>query len=239
MIETSHDKYGGVIIDSATLPLARDEFEKEIKSLVATLKDKKLVWVKIPIEKSDFIPTLTKLGFEFHHCDEKSLMLLKKMTNDAYVPTTKNFIVGVGAIVLHQGQLLVIRDRFSPGYKLPGGHVDKNETIKSAVKREVYEETGVHVECESIVNIGHFRNGQFGESNLYIVCTAKALSEKITVNDISEIAEARWISPDDFFYSGEVNNYNKSVVKAVLNNKELKLMDQAVELRVPGGEVFF
>jgi 8-oxo-dGTP diphosphatase len=239
MIETSHDKYGGVIIDSATLSLARDEFEKEIKSLVATLKDKKLVWVKIPIEKSDFIPTLTKLGFEFHHCDEKSLMLLKKMANDSYVPTTKNFIVGVGAIVLHQGQLLVIRDRFSPGYKLPGGHVDKNETIKSAVKREVYEETGVHVEFESIVNLGHFRNGQFGESNLYIVCTAKALSEKITVNDISEIAEARWISPDDFFYSGEVNNYNKSVVKAVLNNKELKLMDQAVELRVPGGEVFF
>lgn len=239
MIETSHDKYGGVIVDSTTLPFARNEFEKEIKRLVASLKDKKLVWVKIPIERSDFIPTLTKLGFEFHHCDEKSLMLLKKMADDAYVPTTKNFIVGVGAIVLNQGQLLVIRDRFSPGYKLPGGHVDKNETIKSAVKREVYEETGVHVEFESIVNIGHFRNGQFGESNLYIVCTAKALSDKISVNDLSEIAEATWMSPDDFFNSQATNNYNKSIVKAALNNKELKLMDQPVELRVPGGEVFF
>ncbi len=45
MIETSLDKYGGVIINSATLPFARDEFEKEIKSLVASLKDKKLVWI--------------------------------------------------------------------------------------------------------------------------------------------------------------------------------------------------
>ncbi len=239
MIETTSDKYGGVIINNATLPFARDEFEKEIKSLVTSLKDKKLVWIKIAIENSDFIPVLTKLGFEFHHCDEKSLMLIKKMADDSYVSTTKNFIVGVGAIVLHQGRLLVIRDRFSPGYKLPGGHVDKNETIKSAVKREVYEETGIHVEFESIVNLGHFRNGQFGESNLYIVCTAKALSDKIAVNDLSEIAEARWISPDEFLNSQETNNYNKSVVNAVLNNKELKLMDQPVELRVPGGEVFF
>ncbi len=239
MIETTSDKYGGVTINSTTLPFARDEFETEIKSLLASQKDKKLVWIKIAIEKSDFIPVLTKLGFEFHHCDEKTLMLLKKMATDSYVPTTKNFIVGVGAIVLHKGQLLVIRDRFSPGYKLPGGHVDKSETIKSAVKREVYEETGIHVEFESIVNLGHFRNGQFGESNLYIVCTTKALSDAISVNDQSEIAEARWMSPDDFLNSQEVNNYNKSVVKAVLNNKELKLTDQPVEIRVPGGEVFF
>lgn len=239
MLEASYDKYGGVIIDSAILPHAKDEFEKEIKSLVGSLKDKKLVWVKVPIEKSDFIPVLTMLGFEFHHCDEKSLMLLKKLADDSYVPTTKNFIVGVGAIVLHQGQLLLIRDRFSPGYKLPGGHVDKNETIKSAAKREVYEETGIHVEFESIVNIGHFRNGQFGASNLYIVCTAKALSEKITVIDTAEIVEARWIKPDDFFNSEDTNNYNKSVVRAALNNKELKLTEQPVKLRIPGGEVFF
>lgn len=239
MIKTRFDKFGGVIVDNATLPSVSDEFEKEVKSLVASLADKKLIWVKIPIEKSDFIPVLTKLGFEFHHCDEKNLMLLKKLAEDSYVPTTKNFIVGVGAIVLYQGQLLVIRDRFSSGYKLPGGHVDKNETIKSAVKREVYEETGIHVEFESIVNMGHFRNGQFGESNLYIVCTAKALSDVISVNDHSEIAEARWMSPSDFLNSEEVNNYNKSVVRAFLNNKELKLTDQSVELRVPGGEVFF
>jgi hypothetical protein len=38
MIETSHDKYGGVIVDSITLPIARYGFKKEIKSLVAFLK---------------------------------------------------------------------------------------------------------------------------------------------------------------------------------------------------------
>lgn len=239
MITIAYNKYDGVIADSTTLPTNRDEFKKEIVQLIESLQNKKLLWIKIPIEKADFIPELTNLGFEFHHCDERSLMLVKKLAHDSFVPTTKNYIVGVGAIVLNEGLLLVVKDRFSEGYKLPGGHIDKNESIKDALRREVLEETGVSVEFESIVNIGHFRNGQFGESNLYIVCTTKALSKDITINDLSEIAEARWIDPVDFLSSADVNSYNKSVVEAAINNKELKLTEQQVKLRVPGGEVFF
>ena len=239
MIEIVNNKYDGVIVDNTTLPDKKDIFQKEILRLIEQLNNKKLLWIKIPIEKSDFIPILANLDFEFHHCDEKNLLLVKKMTSDAIVPTTKNYIVGVGAIVFNEGQLLVIKDRLSTGYKLPGGHIDKNESIKNAVKREIYEETGINVEFESIANIGHFRNGQFGESNLYIVCTAKALSKVITINDSSEIAEARWISPVDFLNSDDVNAYNKSVVEAVLNNKELKLVEQKIKLKVPDGEVFY
>lgn len=239
MIKTADNKYDGVIVDSTTLPNNINDFKKEIVQLIESLQNKKLLWIKIPIEKSELIPVLTKLDFEFHHCDERSLMLIKKIVQDTIVPTTKNYIVGVGAIVVNEGQLLVVRDRFSTGYKLPGGHIDKNESIKDALRREVYEETGISVEFESIVNIGHFRNGQFGESNLYIVCTAKALSKDISINDSSEIVEARWIDPTEFLSSDDVNNYNKSVVKAAINNKDLKLTEQQVKLRVPGGEVFF
>jgi len=141
MIETIYNRYDGVIIDNTTLPDNKEEFKNEIIRLIESFKSKKLLWIRIPIEKSDFIPVLTNLDFEFHHCDEKSLMLIKKMSPDAIVPTTKNFIVGIGAIVFNKGRLLVVKDRFSPGYKLPGGHVDKNESIINAVKREVYEET--------------------------------------------------------------------------------------------------
>ncbi len=239
MIKTIENKYDGVILDSTTLPQKKDEFKKEMVALIESQRNKKLIWIKIPIEKSDFIPILTHLDFEFHHCEARSLMLIRKMAQDSFVPTTKNFIVGVGAIVFSEGRLLVIKDRFLNGYKLPGGHIDKNESIKSAVKREVYEETGIAVEFESIMNIGHFRNGQFGESNLYMVCTAIALSKKIAINDSSEIAEARWIDPEDFLKSDDVNDYNKSVVKAAINNKGLKLTEQQIKLRVSNGEVFF
>lgn len=239
MIETSNNKYDGIIVDNTTLPQNKDEFKKEIVRLLESLKNKKLIWIKLPIEKSDFIPVLTDLEFEFHHCDEKNLMLIKKMVSGSIVPTTKNYIVGVGVIVFNEGRLLVIRDRFSSGYKIPGGHIDKKESIKGAVKREVYEETGINIEFESIMNIGHFRNGQFGESNLFIVCTAKALSKEITINDVSEIAEARWMDLEEFLKSDDVNNYNKSVVIAAIDNKELKLTEQQIKLRVTDSEVFF
>jgi 8-oxo-dGTP diphosphatase len=239
MIVTIDDRYDGVITDNSSLPQTKDEFKKEVVRLIDNLKNKKLLWIKLPIEKSDLIPILTSLDFEFHHCDERNLMLVKKMVADAIVPTTKNYIAGVGAIVFDEGRLLVIKDIISSGYKLPGGHIDKNESIINAVKREVYEETGINIEFESIINIGHFRNGQFGESNLYIVCTAIALSKEISINDSNEIEEARWMLPEDFLNSENVNNYNKSVVKAALSNKELKLTEQQIKLKVADGEVFF
>ena len=239
MIEISNNRYDGVIVDNKTLPEKKDEFKKEIICLLESLKNKKLIWIKIPIKQSEFIPILTDLDFEFHHCDENNLMLFKKLSNDAVVPVIKNYIVGVGAIVLNEGQLLVIKNRFSTDYKLPGGHIDRNESIVNAVKREVYEETGINIDFESIVNIGHFRNGQFGESNLYIVCTAKALSNDIKINDSTEIAEAIWMDPEHFLRSDDVNNYYKRVVEAAINNKELKLTEQHIMLRVPDGEVFF
>lgn len=239
MIETIVDKYDGVIVNSTTIPLNGNQFREEMEQLIATSTHKKLIWVKLAIEQSNLVPILTHLDFEFHHCDEKNLMLVKKMSDSAIVPTTKNYIVAVGAVVFHEGKLLVIKDRFSVGYKLPGGHIDKDESIKDALVREVVEETGVHVHFQSIMNLGHFKNGQFGETNLYIVCTAKALSSSININDADEIAEATWISPEDFLNDANVNNYNKSVVSAAINNKEPKLTDQHVELKTTTGEVFF
>lgn len=239
MLKTRDDRYGGVIVDHHTLPLSCEAFQREIELLIEASSDKKIIWISIPSHQSGFIPILTKLGFEFHHCDDQNLMLLKRMMPDVVIPITKNYMVGVGGIVICDGELLVIKDLFSPGYKLPGGHIERGESIKEALKREVFEETGIRIEFESIVNLGHFMNGQFGESNIYIVCTARAKSKEIAVMDASEIAEARWISPQEFLNSETVNNYNKSVVEAALNNGELKLTEQQVELRVSSGEVFY
>jgi 8-oxo-dGTP diphosphatase len=142
-------------------------------------------------------------------------------------------------LFFNDGKLLVVKDKFYKGYKLPGGHIDKKESIKDALKREVCEETGIKIEFESIVNLGHFINGQFGASNLYIVCTAKAITDEINVLDSSEIREAKWIDIDTFLKDKEVNAYNKSVVKAAMENIDLKLTEQRIKLKLAGSEVFF
>ncbi len=55
----------------------------------------------------------------------------------------------VGAVVLDdQGRLLVVRRRHPPAqdlWSLPGGRVEPDESLTAAVKREVFEETGLVV----------------------------------------------------------------------------------------------
>jgi len=238
MLQLTYDRYGGVIVDQDSFPDTIPEFKEQIEQLIENLNDKKLLWVKVPIEKSEFIPILTRLGFEFHYCDEKNLMLVKKLIGNSFVPTARNFVVGIGAIVIHEGKLLVVRDKFSPDFKLPGGHIEKNEPMKKALKREVFEETGIDTELESIINIGHFPVGQFGESVLYIVCTARALTTSISINDSLEIVEAKWVDPLEYVEADFANVYNKNVVKAALNNKDIKLTERTLPLKIAGSEVF-
>jgi len=239
MLKTFLDKYDGIIIDEASLPDNVSDLKNDFISIFETAENKNLIWSKIPIEKSSLIPTLVEYGFVFHHCDESSVTLVKKQNTSATIPTTKNYIAGVGGIVIDNGKILVIKDRFFKGYKLPGGHIDKDESFKAALVREVFEETGVNVEFESVSGFGHFKNGQFGESNLYFVCTARPLSREIAIHDQSEVIDAAWIDVNDFLNSEDVNNFNKSVVNSVITSKDLKLIDRKVKLRVSDGEVFF
>ncbi|MFH1367265.1 MAG: NUDIX domain-containing protein [Patescibacteria group bacterium] len=52
----------------------------------------------------------------------------------------------VSALVVHKNKLLLVRARkWKMRYTLPGGHIKKGESIKKALIREVYEETGLRV----------------------------------------------------------------------------------------------
>lgn len=58
-------------------------------------------------------------------------------------------IVGVGAIVIHTGNVLLVRRAREPSigqWSLPGGAVELGETLEDAVVREVLEEAGLSVQ---------------------------------------------------------------------------------------------
>ena len=64
--------------------------------------------------------------------------------------------IGVGAIVLHEGRVLLVKRGHAPGlglWSVPGGLVDLGETTVDAARREVDEETGLKVRIAGLVGV--------------------------------------------------------------------------------------
>lgn len=65
-------------------------------------------------------------------------------------------IVGVGAVIIDDGKVLLIRRRYEPlagQWSLPGGAVDIGETLEAATAREMKEETGLDVEVGPVIEV--------------------------------------------------------------------------------------
>jgi len=65
-------------------------------------------------------------------------------------------IVGVGAVIVRDGRVLVVRRRFEPlagRWSLPGGTLELGETLEAGVAREMREETGLDVEVGPVIEV--------------------------------------------------------------------------------------
>jgi ADP-ribose pyrophosphatase YjhB (NUDIX family) len=65
-------------------------------------------------------------------------------------------IVGVGAVVVHDGRALIVKRAHDPRkgeWSLPGGRVELGETLVDATRREILEESGLEVTVGDIVEV--------------------------------------------------------------------------------------
>ena len=73
------------------------------------------------------------------------------------------------------------------------------EEISEATEREVFEETGVRCQFESVLLFRHQHDYKYGCSDFYFVSLCKALTDTISAG-FNEIALCTWMDVSILFY---------------------------------------
>jgi len=114
----------------------------------------------------------------------------------------KQPIVGVGAVIICDGKILLEKRRNEPGkgkWSIPGGLVELGETAEQTVIREVEEETGLNVEkpehIDVVDNIIRDKNGEVKYHFVIIDYFVKLKGGELQVG--SDAGELRWVTFDE------------------------------------------
>ncbi len=116
--------------------------------------------------------------------------------------------VGVGAIVLHEGRVLLVKRGRPPGvgkWSLPGGLVDLGESTADAARREVVEECGIDVRVEGVAGMVEriIRDDAGRVRYHYVLIDYLAYPESDAICAGTDAAEVRWV-PAEHVHSLDV-----------------------------------
>ncbi|MBN1419834.1 MAG: NUDIX hydrolase [Planctomycetes bacterium] len=103
----------------------------------------------------------------------------------------------VDGILVEEGKLLLIRRGHEPcrgRFALPGGFIDRDETAREAVVREMREETGLDVEIERF--LGFFDDpGRDVRETIALVFVLRRTGGEVRAGD--DAVDFTWADPDD------------------------------------------
>ena len=111
-------------------------------------------------------------------------------------------VVGVGAVVVHEGRVLLVRRGAAPSrglWAVPGGALELGETLQQGAEREILEETGVAIRArEPICAFDFFERDGDGRIRFHFVIVDVAADYiRGDVKGADDALEARWLSPED------------------------------------------
>ncbi len=99
--------------------------------------------------------------------------------------------LGARVILIRDGEVLLVRHTYRPGWYFPGGGVDKGETLEGAARREAEEEAGASV--GELTLLGVYTNFGEGKSD-HVAVFATRDFEMREAPATNEIAERRWFA---------------------------------------------
>ena len=111
-------------------------------------------------------------------------------------------VVGIGAVVIRDGKVLLIRRGVAPGrglWAVPGGSLELGETLQQGAEREILEETGITIRArEPIYAFDFFERDPDGRIRFHFVVVDLAADYiRGDVKGADDALEARWLAPGE------------------------------------------
>lgn len=104
--------------------------------------------------------------------------------------------LGVRAIALDEGRVLLVRHTYVSGWHLPGGGVDAGETAEAAARRELMEETGYEAAGSARFLGLYFNPAMAGRDHVAVYHLPTCVMRRV-FSPNREIAEIGFFAPDD------------------------------------------
>jgi 8-oxo-dGTP diphosphatase len=112
-------------------------------------------------------------------------------------------IVGVGAIIIEAGRVLLARRASEPlrgQWSIPGGMLELGETLRAGVEREALEETGLQVRAGEVVDVfDSIISGEYGPLPQFHYVLIDFLCQ-VTGGELhagSDASDVHWYKPEE------------------------------------------
>ena len=133
-------------------------------------------------------------------------------------------VVGVGAIVIHEGAVLLVKRGNPPNkgeWAIPGGKLKWGESLQQGAEREILEETGISIEAgELLYHFEHIVPAEAAHPEFHYVVLdleGRYLSGEPQAAD--DALEARWIALNDLASVNLNQTTQQALIKRLKDGK--------------------
>ena len=130
----------------------------------------------------------------------------------------------VGALIFNQtGKVFLMKShKWRDQYVIPGGHIELGETMETALRREIQEETGLSIYDIEFASLQEFIFDEtFHEKRHFLfidfICKTKADESDIVLND--EAQEYVWVSIDEAL-ALPIDPYTRRLIEKVISRTQ-------------------